>query len=317
MVVLPTPGPPVMTVTFPVSTWATAARCEAARVRPVCCSTQGMALAGSRAPQGGVPSSRCRSCVATPTSARYSGASMRQGWPSMASAMRRSSWTSRVIACTMVVSGISSSVVAASMSSAWTTAQWPSSAKVCSTWRTPGLGTDDGIAGNAQALRQRIGRLEADAVDVQGQAVGILLHPGDGLGAVGLVDAHGTGRAHAMAMQKHHDLAHDFLLGPGGDHAGGALGADAVEFLQALRRLRDDVEDLGAEGLHQFAGKVRADAFDHAGAEVSLDAFQRGGGHDAQLRGLELQAMGAVGDPPPLRFDIFPWGDASGPYPPR
>ena len=127
-----------------------------------------------------------------------------------------------------------------------------------------GLGTDHGIAGNAQALRQGVGGLEADAVDVQGQAVGILLHPGDGLGAVGLVDAHGPGRAHAMAVQKHHDLAHDFLLGPGRDHTGGALGADAVEFLQALRGLRDDVEHLGAEGLHQFAGKVRADAFDHA-----------------------------------------------------
>ena len=42
------------------------------------------------------------------------------------------------------------------------------------------------------------------------------------------------------------------------------LGPIAVEFLQALGRLRDDVEDLGAEGLHQFAGKVRANAFDHA-----------------------------------------------------
>ena len=127
---------------FAVSTWATAARCEAASVRPVCRSTQGMAFAGSMAPQGGAPSSRCRSCVATPTSARYSGASSRQGWPSMVSAMRRSSWTSRVIACAMVVSGISRSVVAASMSSAWTTAQWPSSANSAAhAARRPGHGS--------------------------------------------------------------------------------------------------------------------------------------------------------------------------------
>jgi hypothetical protein len=33
IVVLPTPGPPVITVTLPVSTCATAVRCEAARVR--------------------------------------------------------------------------------------------------------------------------------------------------------------------------------------------------------------------------------------------------------------------------------------------
>ena len=60
--------------------------------------------------------------------------------------------------------------------------------------------------------------------------------------------------------------------------AGGALGADAVEFLQTLWGLRDDVEDLGTEGLHQFAGKVRANAFDHAGTQVLLDAFERRGG---------------------------------------
>ena len=62
-----------------------------------------------------------------------------------------------------------------------------------------GLGTDHRIAGNAQALGQGIRRLEANAVDVEGQAIGILLHPGDGLVAVGLVDADGPGRAHAMA----------------------------------------------------------------------------------------------------------------------
>src|SRR5207244_1110934 len=49
------PRAAVMTVTFPVRTWATAARCEVARVRPVCASTQGMAFAGSSAPQGGAP----------------------------------------------------------------------------------------------------------------------------------------------------------------------------------------------------------------------------------------------------------------------
>ena len=175
-----------------------------------------------------------------------------------------------------------------------------------------GLGADHGITGNAQALRQGVRGLEADAVDVQGQAVGIFLHPGDGLGAVGLVDAHGPGRAHAMAVQKDHDVANHLLLGPGRDHAGGALGADAVEFLQAVGGLRDDVEHLGAEGLHQFAGKVRANAFDHARTEVALDALQRGWGHDTQLRGLELQAMRAVGHPAARALDIFPWGDGRG-----
>ena len=71
-----------------------------------------------------------------------------------------------------------------------------------------------------------------------------------------------------------------FLLGPGGHDTGGALGANPVQFLQAVGRLLDDVEHLGTEGLHEFAGKVRADAFDHAGAEILLNALEGGGRHD-------------------------------------
>jgi hypothetical protein len=40
------------------------------------------------------------------------------------------------------------------------------------------------------------------------------------------------------------------------------------------------LEHLGAEGLHQLAGEVRANALDHAHPQVSFDALQRGGRHD-------------------------------------
>ena len=43
MVVFPTPGPPVITVTLLPRAIATASRCEGESVRPVFCSTQGMA----------------------------------------------------------------------------------------------------------------------------------------------------------------------------------------------------------------------------------------------------------------------------------
>src|SRR3954454_9279428 len=47
MVVLPTPGPPVMTRTFDVRARRIAAACVSARARPVLCSIQGNALSGS------------------------------------------------------------------------------------------------------------------------------------------------------------------------------------------------------------------------------------------------------------------------------
>jgi hypothetical protein len=44
----------------------------------------------------------------------------------------------------------------------------------------------------------------------------------DGIGAVGLEDAHSPRRANTVAVQEDHDLARRLLLGPGGENAGGA-----------------------------------------------------------------------------------------------
>src|SRR3989442_11390298 len=52
IVVLPTPGPPVITVTLLCRAIATASRWEGDKVRLVFCSTQGRARAGSMWPQG-------------------------------------------------------------------------------------------------------------------------------------------------------------------------------------------------------------------------------------------------------------------------
>ena len=112
-----------------------------------------------------------------------------------------------------------------------------------------------------------------------------------------------------MALQEHHDLADGLLLGPGLDHLRLALGADAIELLQPLGGLLDHLKHRLAEGLDQLLGKVRADALDHAGAEILLDAFERGGRNDPQVIGLELQAMGLVVDPPAEGFDEFAGGD--------
>ena len=55
MVVFPTPGPPVMTVTRSRMAQATASRCEPESSKPTRCSAHGTALSGSMFPQGGPP----------------------------------------------------------------------------------------------------------------------------------------------------------------------------------------------------------------------------------------------------------------------
>ena len=69
-VVLPTPGPPVMTSTLEASARRTASRWLSARVRPVFSSTQGIALSASIAGQGGAPAAKRSSRSAISRSAR-------------------------------------------------------------------------------------------------------------------------------------------------------------------------------------------------------------------------------------------------------
>jgi hypothetical protein len=90
---------------------------------------------------------------------------------------------------------------------------------------------------------------------------------------------------------------HRLLLGPGGKDAGSPNRPDAVDFAQSVWRHLDDVEHLLAEGAHELLGVDRANAPDHAGRQVLLDAFGRRWGRCPQEMRLELLAVGAVVDP--------------------
>jgi len=146
-------------------------------------------------------------------------------------------------------------------------------------------------------------------VYVEGQPVGVLLHPLDCLITIGLVDAHGTGCADTMGLKKHHDLPHHLLLRPCAGHPFLAFRSDAFQLQQTLRLLLDDVENLLAEGADQLFREVRADALDHPGPEVLLDAFQGAGRDDPQVLGLELKTVLAVVGPGAGALDIFPGRD--------
>jgi hypothetical protein len=60
---------------------------------------------------------------------------------------------------------------------------------------------DQGVKGDAQSLDDGVSGFEPDAVDIEGQAVRVLLHPLDRLVSIGLVDANRPGGTDTMGMQ--------------------------------------------------------------------------------------------------------------------
>jgi hypothetical protein len=108
------------------------------------------------------------------------------------------------------------------------------------------------------------------------------------------------------------DRADHLRLGPAVLDALGALGADAGDLAQALGVLLDGVEHRLGEGLDQLPGVDRANALDHARAQVLLDAFERGRRGGAEEGGLERQPVGAVVDPGAARLDELAGADRGG-----
>ena len=127
---------------------------------------------------------------------------------------------------------------------------------------------------DAELHRDGVGRLETDAADVARQAIRVFGHDLDGVGTVGLVDANCPRRADAVTVQEHHDFPHRLLLGPGSRDAAGAYPTDAVDLTQSVRCRLNNVEHLLAEGAQELLGVDRADASDHAGGQVLLDAVR-------------------------------------------
>ncbi len=158
----------------------------------------------------------------------------------------------------------------------------------------PGAHTDHGGLFDPEFLGDQIRRSEPDAANVPREAVGVLAHHLHGVDAVGLEDAHGPRGSDPMAVQKHHDLADDFLIGPGGRDLVSAFRSDALDFPQSGGLGLDQIEHVLAEHLDHPFGVHRSDTPDHAGAEVFLDAIQRRGRGGLQEPCAELQAVGVV-----------------------
>jgi hypothetical protein len=173
-----------------------------------------------------------------------------------------------------------------------------------------GAGAQRRGAVDAEALGQLVGRLEAEAPHVGGQAVRVGPHQLQRALAVGLVDAHRPRRADAVRLEEDHDAAHRLLLLPALADALDAPGADALDLLEVRRALVDDFQGALAEHVHDLAGEVGADALDQPRAEVLDDALAGVRRHGAQAVGLELRAVVAVLHPRAGRLDVLAGGGA-------
>ena len=100
-----------------------------------------------------------------------------------------------------------------------------------------------------------------------------------------------------MRVQEQHDVAHGPLLAPGARDPFREPAPDARDLAQALRPALDHLEHLIAERCDQLLGGGAADAFDHARAEIRLDALERGRRHRDQRVRAELHAVARAGLP--------------------
>ncbi len=148
-------------------------------------------------------------------------------------------------------------------------------------------------------------RLEADAVDVGGQPVGVLLHQLRGVGAVGLVDLDRVVGGDPVRLEEDHHLLDLPLLLPGAHDLLASFGADPLHLGQPLRPVLDDVERLQAERRHHPGGHHLADPADQAGPQVLLDADERAGGDRGVGGDPELPAVLRVVDPRPAEAEVL------------
>ena len=145
--------------------------------------------------------------------------------------------------------------------------------------------------------RQFIGGLEADAPDVVGQPVRVLLDLGDGFLAVGPVDAHGPAEADAMLGQEEHDFADFLLLLPALADPLDPFLADALDVEEEIGGRLEDFEGPFLVDADDLGGDLRPDAADRPGGQILFDAFRRGRVGGLEFVGLELLAVFPVHDP--------------------
>src|SRR5689334_19469016 len=126
---------------------------------------------------------------------------------------------------------------------------------------------------DANFLRDLIGTFKTDARYVLRQAKRVGADLLDGVLAISFVDTHGAARADPIGVQEDHDVPNHALLRPRIFDAAAAHRTNAFDLLEAPRIAFDNFEYLFPKFCDELLGVGRANAFDHAAAEVFFDAF--------------------------------------------
>ena len=173
-----------------------------------------------------------------------------------------------------------------------------------------GVEAGRGVVGEAEVDGDAVGGLEADAVDLAGDAVGLLLKNLAGLGAVFLDEFNALAGSDAVGLKEDVELAESALLVPGFFNGGGADLADAGHVAQAGGFLGKHTKSVGAEGVHDLVGVNFSDAGDEAGPEVFADTVNTGGEGAGEALDFELGTVLGVRSPDALEAEGFAALDA-------
>ena len=105
---------------------------------------------------------------------------------------------------------------------------------------------------------------KTDAVDLIGQAVGVVTDNGNCVLAVVLEYLYPVGRAYAVALKENHNLPDLLLLLPCTPYHLNPLLSDALHLVEPFYFIPDDVEGLNAEFPHEPLRHDRANPLDEA-----------------------------------------------------
>ncbi len=150
------------------------------------------------------------------------------------------------------------------------------------------------IVGITQVLYDGVGCLEANAPNVIGQAIGIVLHLVDAIFPVFFINFGCISGADTMALEKDHDVLHVLLLLPTGSNQGNTCLPYTWDFKQPVYIILYHVKCGQTKMRDDELGKLRTDALDQSVAEVFLNSDDGGRKFLRPRLGCELATIAFV-----------------------
>ena len=148
-------------------------------------------------------------------------------------------------------------------------------------------------------------RLEADAVNITRQAIGIFFYSRNRRIAIHCLQTRRIAARHAVSFQEHHQLAQSrqLLIGLANRHS--LLRADTAHLRQTLRIISHDIQRILTEHIDNFRRRRRTNALHRTGGKKAFDADDRRRLHHAERRSIELLAKARVFRPLALHNHVF------------